>query len=111
MGKYFIFAHTIAAGGRYTALGVIGIVMSIVGAYYYLRVVAYTYFRDPDDRPVAGKEDWGLKFALSLTVFGTVFLGVFPQGFYEAAQQSVQELRQDKPPAVAAPKSDAVAHD
>ncbi|MBZ0135614.1 MAG: NADH-quinone oxidoreductase subunit N [Planctomycetes bacterium] len=96
MGKYFIFAHTIAAGGRYTVLGVIGIVMSIIGAYYYLRVVAYTYFRDPDDKPVAGKEDWGLKFALSLTVFGTVFLGIFPQGFYDAAQQSVQELRHEK---------------
>jgi NADH-quinone oxidoreductase subunit N len=110
MGKYFVFAQTISAGGQYTALAVIGIVMSIVGAYYYLRVIAYTYFRDPDDRPVAGKEDWGLKFALSLTVFGTVFLGIFPQDFYDAAQRSVQELRQDKQPAEA-PKPEAVAQD
>lgn len=108
MGKYFIFANTIAAGGRYTVLGIIGIVMSIIGAYYYLRVVAYTYFRDPDDKPVAGKEDWGLKFALSLTVFGTVFLGIFPQSFYNAAEQSVQELRHEKKqlPVVEAPKAD-----
>ncbi|MCA8945617.1 MAG: hypothetical protein KDB29_05280, partial [Planctomycetes bacterium] len=61
----------------------------------YLRVVAYTYFREPDDKPVAGKEDWGLKFALSLTVFGTVFMGIFPQSFYDAAEESVQELRQE----------------
>jgi NADH-quinone oxidoreductase subunit N len=95
MGKYFVFAHTIAAGGRYTALAIIGILASIVGAYYYLRVVAYTYFRDADDRPVAGREDWGLKFALSVTVLGTVLLAIFPQGFYNAANESVKELRQE----------------
>jgi NADH-quinone oxidoreductase subunit N len=93
MGKYFIFYEAISAGGRYTTLGIIGIATSIVGAYYYLRVIAYTYFRDPDDRPVAGKEDWGLKFALSLTVLGTVFLGIFPQGFYDAAKESVENLQ------------------
>ncbi|MBK8206658.1 MAG: NADH-quinone oxidoreductase subunit N [Planctomycetes bacterium] len=113
MGKYFIFTQTIAAGGRYLTLAIIGICTSIMGAYYYLRVIAYTYFRDPDDRPVAGKEDWGLKFALGLTVLGTVFLGIFPQGFYDAAQDSVKELQQDHERlAVPAPdKSGAVAQD
>lgn len=96
MGKYFIFAQTISQGGRYTVLAIIGIATSIIGAYYYLRVVAYTYFREPDDRPVIGKEDWGLKFALSVTVLGTVFLGVFPQRFYDAADQSVQQLRVER---------------
>jgi NADH-quinone oxidoreductase subunit N len=95
MGKYFVFAHTIAAGGRYTTLAIIGIGASIIGAYYYLRVVAYTYFREADERPFAGREDWGLKFALSVTVLGTVFLGLFPSTFYDAANQSVKELRKD----------------
>lgn len=92
MGKYFLFAQTITAGGRYTILAIIGICTSIMGAYYYLRVVAFTYFRDPDDRPVVGREDWGLKFALTVTVFGTLFLGIFPQSFYSAAQDSVKGL-------------------
>lgn len=98
MGKYFLFSETIQAGGRYTVLAIIGICTSIIGAYYYLRVVAYTYFRDPDDRPVAGREDWGLKFALALTVFGTLFLGIHPQPFYDAARNSVKGLR-DEPTA------------
>lgn len=95
MGKYFVFSNAIAAGDRYLVLAIIGICTSIVGAYYYLRVVAYTYFRDPDDRPVIGKEDWGLKFALTLTVLGTVLIGVFPQRFYDAAEASVRELKTD----------------
>ncbi|MBX3461013.1 MAG: NADH-quinone oxidoreductase subunit N [Planctomycetes bacterium] len=108
MGKYFIFTQTIAAGGRYTTLAIIGICTSIMGAYYYLRVVAYTYFREPDDRPVAGKEDWGLKFALSLTVLGTLFLGIFPQGFYNAAEESVRGLQhENERPVVQAPDKPA----
>jgi NADH-quinone oxidoreductase subunit N len=99
MGKYFVFTHAIEAGGRYTTLGIIGIATSIIGSYYYLRVIAYTYFREPDDRPVAGKEDWGLKFALSLTVFGTVFLGLLPQFFYDAARDSVKDLQTESPAA------------
>jgi len=109
MGKYFLFTETIQAGGRYTTLAIIGIGTSIVGAYYYLRVVAVTYFRDPDDRPVAGREDWGLKFALALTVFGTLFLGVFPQGFYDAARDSVKGLRSEQARPVADKPADAKA--
>lgn len=96
MGKYFLFTQTLAGGGRFTILAIIGICTSIMGAYYYLRVVAYTYFRDPDDKPVMGREDWGLKFALALTVLGTLYLGIFPQSFYSAAQDSVKGLG-DKP--------------
>lgn len=102
MGKYFVFTHAVQAGGPYLTLGIIGIATSIVGAYYYLRVIAYTYFREADDRPVVGKDDWGLKFALSLTVLGTVVLGIIPQPFYNAAEKSVELLREDSGRAVAA---------
>ena len=47
-------------------------------------------------------------------MFGTVFLGIFPQSFYNAAEQSVQELRHEKKqlPVVEAPKVDeTVAQD
>ncbi len=94
MGKYFLFSQAIDAGGRYLWLAVLGICTSIVGSYYYLRVVAVTYFREPDDRPVHGRDDWGIKFALSLTVLGTVVLGIFPTRFYDAAKVGVQQLQQ-----------------
>ncbi|HRJ78890.1 MAG: NAD(P)H-quinone oxidoreductase subunit 2, chloroplastic [Planctomycetes bacterium] len=97
MGKYFVFSQAVYAGGPYLSLAIIGICTSIIGAYYYLRVVAVTYFREADDRPVHGREDWGIKFALSVTVFGTVALGVFPQIFYDGAKASVEQLRVEAP--------------
>ena len=58
MGKYFLFTQTIAAGDRYVWLAIIGIVTSVMGAYYYLRVVAVTYFRDADGKT-------GIRFQLA----------------------------------------------
>ncbi len=103
MGKYFVFSQAVYAGGPYLSLAIIGICTSIIGAYYYLRVVAVTYFREADDRPVHGREDWGIKFALSVTVFGTVALGVFPQMFYDGARSSVEQLRTATPVVIGAP--------
>ncbi|MHC4841941.1 MAG: NADH-quinone oxidoreductase subunit N [Planctomycetota bacterium] len=93
MGKYFVFTETIQAGERFEILAIIGILTSILGSYYYLRIVAYTYFHESDDQPVVGREDWGLKFALAFTVIGTVWLGVFPNSFYNAANDSVKNLK------------------
>lgn len=44
-GKYFIFMAAIEAG-LYT-LAIIGFVMSVVGAFYYLRIVKIMYFDEP----------------------------------------------------------------
>lgn len=111
MGKYFVFTETIKAGERFEVLAIIGILSSIMGSYYYLRVIAYTYFHEADDKKVVGREDWGLKFALAVTVVGTLWLGVFPQGFYDAASESVDNLNTAPQVEVneLAPKNDALA--
>jgi NADH-quinone oxidoreductase subunit N len=44
-GKYFVFLAAMKAG-LYT-LSVIGVVASVVGAYYYLRIVKIIYFDEP----------------------------------------------------------------
>lgn len=107
MGKYFVFSQAVYAGGPFLSLAVVGICTSIVGAYYYLRVVAITYFKEADDKPMHGREDWGIKFAISVTVFGTVALGVFPQMFYDGAKASVKQLREEAPLVVSAPAKPA----
>lgn len=107
MGKYFVFSQAVYAGGPFLSLAIVGIGTSIVGAYYYLRVVAVTYFKEADDKPMHGREDWGIKFAISVTVFGTVALGVFPQMFYDGAKASVKQLREEAPVVVTAPAKTA----
>jgi NADH-quinone oxidoreductase subunit N len=44
-GKYFVFMAAIKA--NLVTLAVIGVVTSVVGAYYYLRIVKVMYFDEP----------------------------------------------------------------
>ena len=43
--KFYVFAAAIKAG--LYALAVIGVLSSVVGAYYYLRIVKVMYFDEP----------------------------------------------------------------
>ncbi len=47
IGKYYLF--TSAVQSSMTWLAILGVVTSLMSAYYYLRVVVYMYFRDPRD--------------------------------------------------------------
>ena len=47
-GKLYVFLAAIEAG--LYALAVIGVLLSVVGAYYYLRIVKLMYFDAPADR-------------------------------------------------------------
>lgn len=49
MGKYQVFLSAIDA--KLTLLAVVGILTSVVGAYYYIRVIVYMYFFKPDGSP------------------------------------------------------------
>ena len=46
--KFYVFGAAIEA--RLVALAVIGVVTSVVGAYYYLRIVKIMYFDEPPRR-------------------------------------------------------------
>ena len=55
-GKFFVFMAAIDAG--LYGLAVIGVLASVVGAFYYIRIVKLIYFDEPEeafDRPV-GRE-------------------------------------------------------
>ncbi|WP_438997296.1 NADH-quinone oxidoreductase subunit NuoN [Candidatus Puniceispirillum sp.] len=46
-GKWYVFLAAVNAG--LIPLAVIGVVMSVVGAFYYLRIIRMMYFEDSDD--------------------------------------------------------------
>ena len=61
----------------YLWLAVLAVVLSVVGAYYYLRVVKLMYFDEP--REIAAPQGSGaLKLVLSLNGLAVLMLGVFP---------------------------------
>jgi len=61
----------------YTALAVLMVLASVVGAYYYLRVIWYMYFEEAEDKAViqAGTDT---RLVLSLNSVAVLVLGIVP---------------------------------
>jgi NADH-quinone oxidoreductase subunit N len=73
VGKLYIFKAAI--GGGLYHLAVIGILTSVLGAYYYLRVVVYMYMRPAEGEETA-IESPSLAIALAVAAIAVVVLGV-----------------------------------
>ena len=77
-GKWFVFRA--AMEGGFTWLTVIAFLNSVIGAYYYLRVLVFMYMREPAaGAPVATPMRSGyVNAALLLSAFLVVLFGVSP---------------------------------
>ena len=78
IGKLEIFRVAMATGPANVVLAVLGVLTSVAAAFYYLRIVAYMYMREPEgeDLPVL-LPHWDV-YAVVLTTVATVGLGVAP---------------------------------
>jgi NADH-quinone oxidoreductase subunit N len=87
VGKFFLF-RTVIEGG-FIDLALIGVLTSLISAYYYLRVVVIMYMRDGE--PEVRREPW-----LYLTAYGTaiatVLLSIFSMPLLQWASQAVLQL-------------------
>ncbi len=77
-GKLYVFRAAIDA--ELYAVAIIGLLNSLIGAYYYLRVLVYMYFREPaPGAPVAKPMKSGLVVgALVIAAILVVLLGILP---------------------------------
>ncbi len=74
-GKWVVLAAVLDAGLAW--LAVAGVVFSVIGAYYYLRIVKLMYFDKPEDSaPLEAGMD--LRLLLSVNGLAVLGLGVFP---------------------------------
>jgi NADH-quinone oxidoreductase subunit N len=74
-GKYYVFAGAISAG--YTWLAIVGVVTSLLSAYYYLRLVVLMYFKEPKPRLEVSHSGFALA-ALVLSAIAIVSFGLYP---------------------------------
>ena len=86
--KYFVFLAAVKAD--LIALAVIGVVTSVVGAYYYLRIVKIMYF----DEPAAGFDTMDSEVRLVAYASGafTLLFALFAQPLIELAAAAAQSL-------------------
>ena len=73
--KFYIFMTVIEV--KMYALAIIGLVTTVVSAFYYLRVVKIIYFDKPK-RPFDASYDWGLKSSLVLSSILILIYFIYP---------------------------------
>ncbi|MFK8251574.1 NADH-quinone oxidoreductase subunit NuoN [Ancylobacter terrae] len=88
IAKYYVFLAAIKAG-LYT-LAVVGVLASVVGAYYYLRIVKIMYFDEPATpfEPMAPE----LRAVLGIAGVFTILLFAYPAPLLNAAGAAARAL-------------------
>ncbi len=86
--KFFVFAAAIKAG--LIPLAVIGMVTSVVSAYYYLAIIKVMYFDEPG--PAFERMPVELKAVLAVTGLFNVLFIVYPAPLLDAAMAAAKSL-------------------
>ncbi len=87
VGKFYLF-RAVIDGGFY-GLAIIGVLTSLVSAYYYLRVVVTMYMKDGE--PTAERETW-LGLTTGAMALATVLVSLVPQYLFAWASEAVLKL-------------------
>lgn len=76
-GKYFIFASAVKSG--YAELAVIGVLSSVMSVYYYLKLIVFMYFHDPDpEAPFVFTDDGMVRKTIWVCALGVLYFGLCP---------------------------------
>ena len=92
IAKIYVFAAAINTGeSLMTWLVIIGVVNSVVSAYYYLRVIKVMFLQTPIHTERVGAS-WPANVALGVATLALVWLGVAPATLLGAAERAVSVL-------------------
>ena len=90
MGKLYIFSAAVQANQVW--LAVIGVLNSVVSAFYYLRITVVMYMSPGASEPTPDRLAPALSLALAIAAAGTLLLGLLPSRVLEIALRSVTSL-------------------
>jgi NADH-quinone oxidoreductase subunit N len=91
IGKFYVFGGMVQADLIW--LAVVGVVLSAVSAYYYLRVIIYMFFREPEEElPLRNPISGGMAAALSITAVATLAIGIVPSRLWDAVVSAFAAL-------------------
>jgi NADH-quinone oxidoreductase subunit N len=86
--KWYVFLAAINA--KLYVLAVIGVLTSVVGAYYYLRLVKVMYFDEP--KPAFEKADLGVRTVLLISALFVLVLSLVPAPLFDSAAAAAKSL-------------------
>jgi len=94
--KFFVFSAAVKANLIW--LTIIGVLNSGIGAYYYLRIIVRMYMREARKAMPATPVSFAPALAIALCVAATIYLGIFPGGVLQFAQDTARQLVQQPLP-------------
>jgi NADH-quinone oxidoreductase subunit N len=112
VGKFFLFFGALGLPFRtdtpatleqrrlFCVLALIGVLNAAIGAWYYLRIAAVMYLREPIQAP-AKVRSWPVMTAIGLCAALTLVIGVYPTPLLKAVQSALPRP-QEAPGVVAA---------
>jgi NADH-quinone oxidoreductase subunit N len=97
-GKFYIFkaavGYTNPAGQNSLVwLALLGVLTSIIALYYYLVVLKVAYVDRAEGEDVPLRTSGGFKTALTITVAGMIFFGIFATPLYTLSTLAAQAVR------------------
>jgi NADH-quinone oxidoreductase subunit N len=91
LGKFYVF--NAALESNLIWLAIILALNSVIGAYYYLRVMVVMYMREPSKEVAAEPVPWTLAVVLWIAAAGTVYVGLFPTRVIDFAAKAALNMR------------------
>ena len=85
-GKYFIFLSLIET--KHYVLASLGVLYAVFGLYYYMRIGNAMFMREAGDKsrlPISA----GMRVALGVTAFATIYIGILPEQFIRSVNWSL----------------------
>lgn len=99
VGKLYIFSSAVQVGNAtgefaFIGLAILGVLTSVAGAYYYLKVLVSMYMKPADEKADTSMELTGsAKFSLFASAILTLGLGIFPGVVIEMARESMVDFQ------------------
>lgn len=90
LGKFYIFNAALAS--RLIGLAVLLALNSVIGAFYYLRVLVVMYMSEPSEKIASIPIPWAVAAVLVVSAAGTLYLGLFPGRVMAFAAQAALSL-------------------
>ncbi|MGH9681342.1 MAG: proton-conducting transporter membrane subunit, partial [Candidatus Acidiferrales bacterium] len=91
LGKFYVF--NAALGSSLVWLAVLLALNSVIGAYYYLRVIVAMYMREPEEEIAVLPVPWTLSVVLWIAAAGTIYAGLFPARIFGYAVKAALNIR------------------
>jgi NADH-quinone oxidoreductase subunit N len=89
-GKLYLFGAAVQSG--HIALAVIGVLNSAISVFYYLRLMVLMYMREAQETMPAIRMPVTLALVLVVTAAATLWPGLFPSAWLDAAREGVKAL-------------------